>query len=82
MTKLFWKNRTKAVGPRRRSYALRYDIKRWSLGFLLVFLFVLPGLCGRVLFPEIESKTVFPVMVRELLPELFAAATEDGANDN
>ncbi|MFH1725794.1 MAG: sodium:solute symporter [Elusimicrobiota bacterium] len=38
------------------------------LKILPVFLFVLPGLCGRVLFPEIESKTVFPVMVRELLP--------------
>jgi solute:Na+ symporter, SSS family len=33
-----------------------------------VFLFVLPGLCARVLYPEIEAQVVFPMMVTELLP--------------
>jgi SSS family solute:Na+ symporter len=38
------------------------------LKILPVFLLVLPGLCGRVLFPEIEAKNVFPVLVQNLLP--------------
>lgn len=33
-----------------------------------VFLFVLPGLCARVLFPEIDGKAAFPTLVQELLP--------------
>jgi SSS family solute:Na+ symporter len=43
-----------------------------------VFLFVLPGLCARVLFPDIEAKAAFPTLVTELLPNglvgLVAAA--------
>lgn len=38
------------------------------LKILPVFLFVLPGLCGRVLFPDIESITVFPTLLANLLP--------------
>lgn len=39
------------------------------LKILPVFLFVLPGLCGRVLFPELtDAEAVFPTMLRELLP--------------
>ncbi len=39
------------------------------LKILPVFLFVLPGLCGRVLFPEVEdAEAIFPTMLRELLP--------------
>ncbi len=33
-----------------------------------VFLFVLPGLCGRVLFPEAEPTAIFPKLLTELLP--------------
>lgn len=33
-----------------------------------VFLFVLPGLCGRVLFPDTEPAAIFPKMMIELLP--------------
>lgn len=38
------------------------------LKILPVFLFVLPGLCGRVLFPEVEAKEIFPTLVMNLLP--------------
>ena len=38
------------------------------LKILPVFLFVLPGVCGKVLFPEVEAKTIFPHMVEVLLP--------------
>ena len=41
------------------------------LKILPVFLFVLPGLCGRILYPEIaaeDAESVFPTMLRELLP--------------
>ncbi len=33
-----------------------------------VFLFVLPGVCAAVLFPEIEAKAAFPTLLRELMP--------------
>lgn len=38
------------------------------LKILPVFLFVLPGLLGRVLFPDAESHSIFPLMVEQLLP--------------
>jgi SSS family transporter len=41
------------------------------LKILPVFLFVLPGLCGRILYPEIaaeDAESVFPTMLRDLLP--------------
>ena len=33
-----------------------------------VFLFVLPGLCARVLFPDIEPIAAFPTLITELMP--------------
>ncbi|MEZ4872709.1 MAG: sodium:solute symporter [Bdellovibrionales bacterium] len=49
-----------------------------ALKILPVFLFVLPGLCGRILFPDIDSAEIFPTLVQNLLPEglkgLLAAA--------
>lgn len=38
------------------------------LKILPVFLFILPGLCGKVLFPDAEAKSIFPILVKELLP--------------
>ena len=38
------------------------------LKILPVFLFVLPGVCGRVLYPDVEPIAIFPTMLRELLP--------------
>lgn len=39
-----------------------------ALKILPVFLFVLPGLCARVLYPEIDSKSAFPMLIAQLLP--------------
>ena len=38
------------------------------LKILPVFLFVLPGVAGRVLFPEADSKEIFVVLIQNLLP--------------
>ena len=38
------------------------------LKILPVFLFVLPGLCARVLFPETDAKDIYPVMFNNLMP--------------
>ncbi|MCB0394965.1 MAG: sodium/solute symporter, partial [Bdellovibrionales bacterium] len=38
------------------------------LKILPLFLFVLPGLCGRVLFPETSPNEIFPKLVTEILP--------------
>ena len=38
------------------------------LKILPVFLFVLPGVCGRVLYPDVEPIAIFPTMLRELMP--------------
>lgn len=39
-----------------------------ALKILPVFLFVLPGLAGRVLYPEADPKSIFPLMLAKLLP--------------
>tara|TARA_B100000749_G_scaffold280899_1_gene281162 strand:+ start:259470 stop:261020 length:1551 start_codon:yes stop_codon:yes gene_type:complete len=38
------------------------------LKILPVFFFVLPGLCGRILFPEADAADIFPTLVQNLLP--------------
>ncbi|MCA9602713.1 MAG: sodium/solute symporter, partial [Myxococcales bacterium] len=33
-----------------------------------VFIFVLPGVCARVLFPDADAKAIYPMMISKLLP--------------
>ncbi|OGQ18310.1 MAG: hypothetical protein A3B70_06085 [Deltaproteobacteria bacterium RIFCSPHIGHO2_02_FULL_40_11] len=58
----------RVLGARSIHQARMGSIFAAFLKILPVFLFVLPGLCARVLFPEIEAKAVFPTLVNELLP--------------
>ncbi len=58
----------RVLGAKNMYHARMGTLFAAGLKILPVFLFVLPGLCGRLLFPEVESKSIFPVMVEQLLP--------------
>ena len=58
----------RVLGARSVHQARMGTIFAAALKIIPPFIFVLPGLCARVLYPEIDSKAAFPTLLANLLP--------------